>query len=140
LEDAPLFNWKNMLKGLLIAAVVCGITYLLIVVIFPSWYGDARNFYWGNALVLLTFLAIVAAFFVDRGSTRRIQKETKDRYAKITWDHPKKIKYYDTTRVLYWTGIWGIILYMIFYALGLVNLDIDAISAIYALVQAIIVR
>lgn len=130
-----MFNWKNILKGLVAALIVCGLTYLVIVIIFPSWYGDARYFYWGNALVFVTFLAIVAAFFVDRGSTRRIQKETKDRYTRITWDHPKKIRYYNATRILYWTGIWGSLIYLLLYALNLVRLDIDSISALTLVVR-----
>ncbi len=128
MEDSSVFNWKSILKGLAVALIICGLTFLVIVVLFPSWYGEARYFYWGNALVFITFMAVVAAFFVDRGANRRIQKETKDRYTRIPWDHPQKIKYYTATRILYWIGIWGSILYLILYALGWVKLDIDSIA------------
>ncbi len=128
-----MFNWKSILKGLVGALAICGLTFLVIVVIFPSWYGEARYFYWGNALVFFTFMAVVAAFFVDRGANRRIQKVTQDRYTRITWDHPQKIKYYTATRILYWIGIWGVILYLVLYALGWVKLDIDSIAGIVSL-------
>lgn len=115
-----MFKLKNILYGLLIATIVCGLTFLIIVVIFPNLYGADSFFYWGNAHVLLVFLAVAAGYFIGSGANRRIIKATKDRYQKITWDHPQKAPYFDTTRILYWVGIWGIIIYaVLYYTIGM---------------------
>ncbi len=129
-----MFYWKNILKGLSIALAITGVTFLVLVVIFKGIYGDNRYFFWGNSIVFFTFLGIVAAFFVDRGTTRKIQKETKDRYQRITWDHPNKINFYNMNRMLIWVGIWGLVIYSILYALDIIRLDLESITAIVSLI------
>jgi len=127
-----MFNWKNMLKGFVWAVGITAVLFLVIVIIFPNLYGESRYYFWGNAIVLGTFLPVVAAFLLSWGLNRRIIRETGDRYQKITWEHPHKIRFFDTSRTLFWIGIWGSIIYMILYAIGIIRLDIDGITSAIA--------
>ncbi len=125
-----LFYWKNILYGFIAAVVITLITFLAFVIVFPDLYGVNRYFYWGNSIVLFTFFGVIGAAFVNWSTTRRIQKVTKNRYQKITWEHPDKIKYYNTNRAMYWIGIWGALIYSLLYALDIIRLDLDQFGTV----------
>lgn len=130
-----MFDWRNVLKGLLWSLGISGLAFLIIVVIFPNLYGTNSYYYWGNAIMFATFIPVLISFFTSWSLNRKIIRETKDRYQKITWDHPVKISYFNATRVMFWIGIWGAVIYMVLYAVGIIRLDIDGLSGIASLLK-----
>ena len=124
-----MWKWKNILWGLLIASIVCGITFLFIVVLFPSWYGAYSYYYWGNAHVLFCFLIVSIGYFISVLTTRRAEKHNGRTIEKITWSHPDKVNFFNITRIFYWTGLWGSVIYFaLYYTIGMGRLILEFIS------------
>lgn len=111
-----MLKWKNILYGLLIALIMVGVSFG----ISRLFYQTNQDFYWGNSQLLLSALALIVGWSTSQLVETHIRRTTKDRFSKITWDHPIKSTYYTFVMVLYWAALWGALLnYILYYFLGM---------------------